>query len=49
MTDNMSERERFETNPLRLLRCGLELGKLGLVSVLQRVDEAQDVWDDGEA
>ena len=39
----MSERERYIHNPLRLLRCGVELGRMGVASMLRTVDDAMDV------
>lgn len=43
MTEAMSEQERFAMNPLRLLRCGVELGKMGVASLVRKVDDAMDI------
>lgn len=47
MMESMNERDRYIGNPLRLLRCGVELGGMAVRSavrgVLSRVDDALDV------
>lgn len=41
--ESMNERERYISNPLRLIRCGIELGGMAIRGMLQKVDDAMDV------
>lgn len=39
----MSERERYIGNPLRLMRCAVELGGMAISGLIRKVDDALDV------
>ena len=41
--ESMNERDRYIGNPLRLLRCGIELGGMAVRGMLSKVDDALDV------
>lgn len=41
--ESMNERERYISNPLRLLRCGIELGAMAIGSMIRKVDDAMDI------
>lgn len=41
--ESMNERERYIGNPLRLMRCAIELGGMALTGLIRKVDDAMDV------
>lgn len=44
--ESNSEKQRYIENPLRLLRCAVELGQFAVKGLLDKVDDALDVpWD----
>lgn len=40
MPESMDERERFTLNPLRLMRCAVEMGRGALTEAMKRVDDS---------
>lgn len=48
MVEAFDEKSRILSNPLRLLRCGVELGRFGVGELFNRIDKSLDIKFDPE-